>query len=249
MYRTGQKVKALGNALRRIEIPFCDVVREQKISIPCVILFRQKGGPSSDVLRTKGLIPFGKSMGLYILPPLKTRQGRIKDGASLADWMFAQFELDKLPKMVIRFAFFADLLDVFTYTSGKNDVETVVGILNSHIVEYLGADKSLHLTKEYYRKIQKTITEAEIINKTPISHMFSDLIDDAAFTTLQSAEDEMLNDLVSVRAIKNKSYASLALVNKDLLLDCFKRHIGNVPNLPQIVGSAIEQAKFIANQL
>lgn len=249
LYRTDQKIKALGTAFNRIHVPIADIIKEEKLAIPIVVLFRQKGAITTLMLKNNGFVPIGKSMGLYALPPLQTIQAKIKDGDSLNAWLSTTFSLNKKPSTNIRFSAFMPLSDVFAYKHASLKDPTIFEMLMPHIIKYIGAEKSLQMTLIHYRKGDKKITERELIDQTPLLHIFADHLDNAAFDRLQKVEEPMLAELKTAGAITDNSYLSLSKITKNALKTALIRNVGNIPDVDVAIDEAIKQAAFMAKKL
>jgi hypothetical protein len=253
LYQTEQKLKSLGNALRTIGVPFDKIAIEENLDIPIVLLFRQKGNSklAPNILRQKGFESIDKSFGLYVLPPLQTKENNLKNGHDLEVWLNKEFGVSQISNVNIRFCALTDLKYIFSFKDKTLKAKTLIEILTPHLIEFIGVKKAFEMSIDYVKTTEhKSITEMDIIDLTPLQHIFADSgLDNKALEKLEKKEKEMLDYLQKEGLIHDYTFLSISKISNDDFKKCVVKFIGSVQNIDEIIKKAHEMANFIANKL
>jgi hypothetical protein len=253
LYHTENKLKALGNAFRKINVPFQEILYQRNIKIPCMVLFRQKDTSTftSSRLIQLGFIISSRSMGMYILPPLKVIEYKLIDRDSIERFLIEK-GLTKDTKINIRACILFDLnKDYFSFRhpdTANEENKPIFDLILPQIMEYLGAKKSILFAEEYYMKSKK-IKEIDLISSTPLQHIFADFLDEETFNLLIENEDKMIKYLIEKNYLSEVSFLALSKIKEDSMRETFEKFLGTKENIGAIISNAKKQSEFIANRI
>lgn len=254
LYKTENRIKALGNAMIKIKVPFQEILYNKEIKIPCLMILRQKDDSTfaSSKMNKFGFITSSRTMGMYILPPLKVAEYELKNRKSVEKFLIEKMGLTSQTKVNIRACILFDLnKDYFSFrhpNTANQENKPIFDLILPQIIEYLGSEKSILFAKKYYLKSKK-INERELINSTPLQHIFADFLDNKTFNLLVEKEEEIINSMLKNNQIQDSSFLSLSKVDDNTFKKVFGMFLGNKENIEEIVRNAKNQAEFIANRL
>ncbi len=254
LYHTENKIKAFGNGLKAIDVPFEKILQKKKLEIPCLILLRQKDDKilSSEKLRESGFKMSHRAMGMYVLPPLKVIGHKISDKQSIQKFLEENFGLNAESKINLRFCILVDLNKQyfsFRHSSIKSkETKPVFDLLQEEIIEYLGEKDSIRYIKEYYKKDWKK-KESEIIQSTPFQHISYNFLDREEFDKIAESEQEILKYMKDNNYVSDYSFLELSKISEKNLKDTLIHFCGNFENIKEATKKIKEQAEFMANQV
>lgn len=254
LYQIENKIKALGNSFRRIEVPFEKILEGKRLEIPCLILLRQKDNKifTSEKLSLLGFKMSHRAMGMYVLPPLEIIKYKIHDKKSLKKFFVTKFDFNEESITNLRFCILFDLNKQyysFRHNSIKNkETKPVFDLIQEDIIKYLGEKKALRYVKEYYKE-QWHKKESEIIASTPLQHISYEFLDSENFGRLADKEIEILDYMKKQKYIPDYSFLSLSKISKKNLKRTLIKFLGEIEEIGEISKKIIDQAEFMANRL
>lgn len=250
IYKSEQKIKSLGNAFRMIKLPLNKLIEDYEDKIPCILLFRQKGlSFPTNTLKEKGFIKVEKSMGLYVMPPQKVKELKIENGKTIREWAIKEFGLIDEPEINLRFLALLDLRNIFSYKKESLKATTLWEVLLPYIIKYMGPEKFLKIALHELKENDKQMTERQIIELTPLQHIFADILSESKFRILEENENDIIDYLIKTNKINDKSYFSLSKIEKSEMKECIEKYLGVMDNIDEVIEKGLEQAKFISNKL
>jgi len=245
IYRTENSIKAFGNALRAIDVPIEQLIKRNEKGA-YVLLFRQKTRDlTSQKLKEKGFVRFDKSMGLWVLPPKKTRLMGFTNINKAKQWMM-ELVGDK-DNSFIRLLVIADFNQSFWFRGNNAAGKTFWDVLLPAFVEEIGPKVVVEDARRHYTTSKKKITEREIIEKTPIQHIYANFVNTLEFSKLEKCEQDMLKKLEKTHSRKI-DYAFLSRIDCNELAELLSG-IGIENDVIEKTKLAINQAKFINDKL
>jgi len=245
LYKTDNSLKVFSNALKKIGVDLNKFIKEEGIEIPMIFLFKRQTNHSeftSEKLKECGFKYFNKSMGLWILPPKKVLEYKIKTFKNVKDFLNGKIDNDDRP-LQIRFGLRVNYLETFLFPKEKNEF---LDFISADLIDYINKTKLIKYSQKLRNK-KILQTQADLINSTPLQHMFADFLSKEYLDLLSEKEDIILDELEQDGLVGAPYFLHLKDIDKSTLINKLREH--GIVITEEVIGQAKKHAEFIVNRI